>query len=252
MPGTGQQAGSPRRAPLSPGSGSPASPGHSRHEDAAPPPVQNVFLGPCPGIRPGISSGISPGSTGGGSAGRCHLGSEDTGHCPSPPTPAGLWAAWPVPALPCSPSRPQGTLWPQTQPSSGRKGRRKPLAPFGCSPQPGPAGDTPLAPPWLGGHWSPNPPGVHSSSPAEPPAAAAPGGLGCLWVPRVAAAPPWHSPALAGGLWPLSRCPPGLPAPTTPLRGPRLAPQPVSQPPGQSPPRAQVLLIFKSFCNKSF
>lgn len=168
MPGTGQQAGSPRRAPLSPGSGSPASPGRSWHEDAAPPPVQNVFLGPCPGIRPGISPGISPGSTGGGSAGRCHLGSEDTGHCPSPPTPAGLWAAWPVPALPCSPSRPQGTLWPQTQPSSGRKAEGNLWPHLAAAPSPAQPG----TPPWHHRGWvgtgAPIPPGFTAPAPLSP------------------------------------------------------------------------------------
>lgn len=138
---------------------SPASPGRSQHEDAAPPPVQNVFLGPCPGSSPGSS----PGSTGGGSAGRGHLGSEDTGHCPALPAPPGLWAAWPVPALPPGPSRLQGALWPQTQPSSGRRAQGN------SWPHLSPAGDTPLAPLWLGRHRSPNPPGFTGGSGAPAP-----------------------------------------------------------------------------------
>lgn len=180
MPGTGQQAGSPRREPLSPATAAPpqlGAPGTKMqhlHLSTCPP----VFLGPCPGI--------SPRSTGGGSAGRCHLSSEDTGHCPSLPTSPGLWAARPVPALPCSPSCPQRTRWPQTQPSSGRKAEgNQPLAPFGHSPLLG----TPLGTAVAGQAPEPQiPPGFTGGSGATAPAllspdSAAPGCLGCLWVP---------------------------------------------------------------------
>lgn len=166
-------------------------------------------------------------STRGDSAGGHHLGIEDHAaralslvhvgsgdNVVSQPVSPGLHAAWPVPALPCSPSCPQGTWGYPVQPPKtailGEKGRRKTPGPhFSHSHQPGSARgtarDSPLAP---GGHRSPNTRRVHrlrdtpwhrvlwstgpqAPTPLNPPTAAAPRHR-----------EPWAS---SGPLW--ARCP---------------------------------------------
>lgn len=192
--GHGGGFGSPRRASLSPGTvvaRSPPSPDHSRplhaHEDGAPPPLQNVFLGTlpqgrrCPATelagRPRAPEGTRPGgcllSTEDPAARALSLGRVGSGDSVvSLPVSPGLPAAWPVPpcpAFPPVPKEPGATpCGPRKQPSSGRKTEGKLLAPPTISATAtGPARpgastrDSPLAPLWPGRHRSPNTKRVH-------------------------------------------------------------------------------------------
>lgn len=128
----------------------------------------------------------------------------------------------------------------------GKKGRRKPP----IWPRP-PAGDTPLAPPWLGRHRSPKPPRGSqgdSGATALSPDSAAPGGLGWLWVPR-AVPPPWHSPGR--GLLPprpvsAHHSPLGSPF-GPPARLPAPRPEPFPGPKCYLSLRAFAISLFSSF-----
>lgn len=226
MPGPGQGPGVPESSSV-PRSGSPASPGHSWHEDATPPPAQGLprSLGrdqPQQHWR-GLSWAVPP-----------RLG----GHRALSPCGARGSLATSSAAL-RSLLSPRSRVAPNPA-MLGDKGRRKP--------QPG----TPLGSPVAGRAPEPqHPRGSGGALGPLGPDSRSPGALECPWGPSAIAAPPWHSPALPG-LCGHQVAALALSAPPVPSGVPVWPPQPVRQPPGQSPPRAQVLLIFKSFCNKSF
>lgn len=230
MPGMGQQAGSPQRAPLSPGTTAPARPGtpsmKTRHLHLS----RTSSLAPAPGSardQPGSALGAPEGAQLGGATSA--LRTPGT----APPHPPLLGSGQPGHFQHC-PAVPAVHREPQTQPSSGRKAQGNPW------PHLSPAGDAPLASPWLGRHQSPNPPGVQGGPGATAPAplspdSRCPGGFGVSVGSQRRAAPPWHSPALADvhghqvtAPW-ACQCPPVLSG--VPAGSP--------QPPGQSPPRAQ-------------
>lgn len=251
VPGTGQRPGAPGEH-LCPWDPQPslarALPARRRSSSTRPERL------PCPGICPGIS----PGSTEGAQLGAATSALRTPGTVPPHPPLLGSGQPGQCQHCPAVPPHPQGTLWPQTQPSSGRKAEGNPCPHLAAAPSPAQPG----TPPWHHRGWvgtrAPTPLGLTGGSGATAPALLSPRqplprgvwgvcGFPGLPLPLPGTALPWLGVRGCRVAGPRACQHPPLP-PGVPI----WPPQPISQPPGQSPPRAQVLLIFKSFCNKSF